>query len=104
MQPTPQGKSRAVLAHITTIGWIIALIMNSKEKDEFASFYIRQVLGIVILAIVASAVALTIPVLGLLLPLFTVGLLVYSLVGAFQGKRLLVPFVGDKFQEWFKMI
>lgn len=40
------GKTKAIVAHITWIGWIIALILNSSEKDEIASFFIRQLLGL----------------------------------------------------------
>ena len=36
------SKAKAILAHITIIGWIIALILNMKDKDEFTSFYVRQ--------------------------------------------------------------
>lgn len=32
------GKTKAIIAHITIIGWIIAIVLNSSEKDEFASF------------------------------------------------------------------
>lgn len=32
------GKTKAIVAHITIIGWIIALVINSSEKDEFASY------------------------------------------------------------------
>jgi hypothetical protein len=32
------GKTKAIVAHITIIGWIIALVINSNDKDEFASY------------------------------------------------------------------
>ena len=43
------GKTKAIVAHITLIGWIIALVLNSQQKDEYASFYIRQMLELIIL-------------------------------------------------------
>ncbi len=45
------GKNVAIIAHLTLIGWVIALIMNNGNKTELGSFYIRQVLGIIILAL-----------------------------------------------------
>jgi hypothetical protein len=40
------GKTKAIVAHIIWIGWLIALIVNSSQKDEITSFYIRQLLGL----------------------------------------------------------
>lgn len=37
-----EAKNVAVIAHITLIGWVIALIMNSNKKTEFGSFYINK--------------------------------------------------------------
>ena len=50
------GKTKAIVAHITYIGWIIALVINSNQKDEIASYYIRQLLGIYLFSIVISIV------------------------------------------------
>ena len=47
-----QGRMRAIIAHITLIGWIIALVMSTdNSKDKYASFYIRQMLGIVLITV-----------------------------------------------------
>ena len=54
------GKTTAIIAHITLIGWIIAIIINSNEKNEFASFYIRQLLGLFL----AGLVLAWIPIIG----------------------------------------
>ena len=50
------GKTKAIVAHITWIGWLIALIINSNQRDEIASYYIRQLLGIYLFGIVISFV------------------------------------------------
>lgn len=104
LQPSEVGRTRAILAHITTIGWIIALIMNSKgnDKNEFASFYIRQVIGIVILGLFSSFVGVLLPILGIILPVLFFGLLIYSLIGSIKGEYRLIPIFGDKIQELFK--
>ena len=55
------GKNVAIIAHITLIGWIIAIVMNSGEKKtEYASFYIRQMLGIIIIGFVAAIIGITV--------------------------------------------
>jgi hypothetical protein len=48
------GKTKAIVAHITLIGWIIALVLNGQEKDEYAAFYIRQMLGLIIISAIGS--------------------------------------------------
>jgi uncharacterized membrane protein len=91
------GKTKAIIAHITLIGWIIALVLNSQEKDEFASFYIRQMLGLILCSFIGL-----IPVLGWILSLVVFVFWVISLIGAIQGKEQLVPILGEHFQNWFQ--
>ena len=93
------GKTKAIVAHITLIGWIVALVVNQNEqKDEFASFYIRQMLGLMLLSFVFSII----PILNLILWLVPFVLWIMSLVGAAGGKKSLTPVVGQYFQDWFK--
>lgn len=104
-----EGKTRAIIAHITLIGWIIAVVMNNEpeKKDEFASFYIRQTLGIFVLGIASSFMSLLlffIPFLGVLLWLGVLAILIMSLVWAANGEKRELPIIGEKFQEWFKSL
>ena len=94
------GKNVAIIAHITIIGWIIALVMNTNNSNEFASFYIRQVLGIMLFAIVLS----WIPILGWLLGIVLFVFWVMSLIYAIGGKQKEVPLIGSLFQDWFKSL
>jgi uncharacterized membrane protein/uncharacterized protein YjbJ (UPF0337 family) len=98
-QVLSDGKNVAIIAHLTLIGWIIALIMNS-NKNEFASFYIRQMLGLMIVAFLLSFV----PMLGWILNLGMLALWIISLIGAFEGQKKLVPIFGEYFQDWFKSV
>ena len=42
-----KGKQAATVSYLTIIGTVIAIFMNQEEsKSEFASFHIRQALGI----------------------------------------------------------
>ena len=99
-QVLSDGKNVAIIAHITLIGWIIALIMNSNNKNEFASFYIRQMLGLMIVAFLLYFV----PMLGWFLNLGMIVLWIISLMGAFEGQKKLVPILGEYFQDWFKTV
>lgn len=96
-------KTKSIVAHITMIGWVIAIVMNQSDKGENTSFYIRQTLGIWLIG-----------VLGSLLGMYTIGLLgniafiammvfwVLSLMGALSGEKRPIPVFGEMFQDWFK--
>ena len=43
-----EGKSIAITSYILIIGVLIAMSMNSENKNSFASFHIRQALGLFI--------------------------------------------------------
>ncbi len=94
------GKTKAIVAHITIIGWIIALVINSSEKDEFASYYIRQLLGIYLLGLVLTFI----PILGWIASIVVLVFWILSLVGAIQGEKKETPWLGKYFQEWFKAL
>lgn len=92
------GKTKAIVAHIYWIGWVIALILNSSEKDEITSFYLRQLLGLFLFSIVISFI----PVVNIFGWIITLVFWVISLVGAVNGEMKEIPWVGSYFQDWFK--
>lgn len=94
------GKNIAIIAHITLIGWIIALVMNNSNKSELGSFYIRQMLGLLIL----SLVFMFIPVIGWILNILIFVLWIMSLVGALSGEKKPTPVLGAHFQNWFSSL
>lgn len=94
------GKTVAIIAHITLLGWLVALIMNSSNKTEIGSFYIRQTLGIALVFIVVSFI----PFVNLLGWLFGFVLLIMSLIGAINESKKPVFLVGEYFQDWFKAL
>ncbi len=94
------GKTKAIVAHITIIGWIIALVLNSSEKDEFASYYIRQLLGLYL----AGLILTIIPVVGWIISIAVFVFWIMSLIGAVQGEMKETPWLGKYFQEWFKAL
>jgi len=89
-------KTVAIISYITLIGWIIALVLN-KPKSEFASFHIRQVLGIFLLGIVLSII----PIVGFIAWIIPFVLWILGLISAIQGEKKPVPVVGEYFQQWF---
>ena len=99
------AKTKAIVSHIFIIGWIIALIINMNNKEEYASYYIKQNLGIIILSLALSIIGV-IPILGWVVS-FVGGLLLFvfwlmSLIWSIQGEMKPIPWLGEKFQEWFK--
>ncbi|MCA0131082.1 YtxH domain-containing protein [Winogradskyella alexanderae] len=92
------GKNIAIIAHLTIIGWVIALVMNSNNKTEIGSFYIRQMLGLSIIAFITS----WIPILNFLIFIVLFVAWIMSLVGAFSGEKKTTFLFGNQFQEWFK--
>jgi len=92
------GKTVAIIAHITFIGWIVAIIMNSSNKTELGSYYIRQTLGIWILTILLSVI----PIVGCFTWLIGLVLIIMSVINAAGEKMVPTPVIGEYFQDWFK--
>ena len=74
--------------------------MNSSNKTELGSYYIRQTLGIWLLALVLS----WIPIVGCFAFLICVVLIVMSVINAANEKKVPTPVVGEYFQDWFKSL
>jgi uncharacterized membrane protein len=94
------GKTKAIVAHITLIGWIIALVLNGQEKDEYAAFYIRQMLGLIIISVVGSFI----PFVNFVLWIAVLVFWIMSLISAANGEMKPLPLLGEQFQQWFKGI
>ena len=95
-----------IISYLFLLGWIVAVVLN-KNKDAYASFHIRQALGIHLLSAI-SGLILSIPILGwvggmagwaLALVLWIIGFM-----SALHGEEKEVPVLGAQFQEWFKAL
>ena len=108
--PAGEDKTVAIVAYITLIGFIIALVMHGSKKTQLGAFHLRQMLGIFL-----TGVALYIGVIILGIVTLGLGLLLYPLVGIFMlvlwimgliaaanGEMKPTPLLGAKYQEWFK--
>lgn len=101
-----EGKTIAIISYITWIGTIIAFLMNNDKRNYFASFHIRQSMGLAILSLLNSFVIIK------FFDFWTLGIIslgifilrIVGLVGATQGEEKRIPLLGDAFQDWFKNI
>ena len=96
-------KTKSIVAHLTFIGWIIALVSNQTDKGPNTSFYLRQNLGLWLIAIAGSALGMfTISIIGTIISVAVLVLWILSLLGALSGEQKPSPVLGDMFQQWFK--
>lgn len=102
-----EGKTIAIIAYITIIGLIIAFVLNNEKKNTFASFHLRQALGVFLTGFALGVIGM-IPILGWIINILGIFVLIYiwimGLISAINGKEKTVPLLGDKYQEWFKGI
>ncbi|MDW5290225.1 hypothetical protein [Formosa sp. PL04] len=100
-----EGKNIAIIAYITIIGLIIAFVMNNDKKNDFAKYHIKQSLGLALTGLVLGLIGM-IPILGWIINVIGVFVLLYmwimGLVNAINTLEKPVPFLGNKYLEWFK--
>lgn len=100
-----EGKTIAIISYITWIGTLIAFIMNNEKKNSFASFHIRQMIGLIILQFIGALIrGFVNGYLGYAIWVFALVLWIIGIIGAVQGEEKKVPLLGDQFQDWFKSI
>jgi uncharacterized membrane protein len=98
-------KTKSIVAHLTLVGWVIALVMNQSDKGPNTSFYLRQMLGITVLSLVGWLLSMApVPYLSTVFYVLVLILWILSLVGSLSGQQKPIPVVGDMFQQWFKGI
>jgi len=102
-----EGKTIAIIAYITIIGLIIAFVMNNEKKNEFASYHIKQSLGLSLTGLALSMIGI-IPILGWIISILGSFVLlvmwIVSLINAINEKEKPAPILGEKYIEWFKNI
>ena len=105
-QTVNEGKTMAIISHLWVIGLIIAFFMNNSKKNYFASFYIRQMVGVNLIHVLNGWFVYRFlgTTAGAIVSVIVLVLWVISLIGAVKGEEKRVPVVGDQFQDWFKNI
>jgi len=101
------GKTVAIIAYLTIIGLVAALVMNSKNATNLGRFHIRQSIGITVTALVAGILRF-IPMVGnILVSVIGIAILVMLVLGilsAVKGEEKELPFIGHLYQKWFSVI
>ena len=119
MKDNPPAKNIAIIAYASSVFLYlhlmvfiavfgVAIILNYNKGNKFASFHIRQMFGIAIIAVVVPVFADNIPKDQLLLPLLIITLMVLlallGLISSLRNQQDLLPFIGKYFQKWFTFI
>lgn len=101
----------AILAYLTLIGFIVAVVMHGNKKTRLGSYHLRQALGLMITGIalwMAIFVIAFIPFIGWIISIASMviwlGLFVLWLMGfiaAASGQNKPVPVLGEHYQKWF---
>lgn len=102
-----KGKTAAITSYILLIGVFIALSMNSgEEKNSFASFHIRQALGLSITFISLGLIISNFdsPMISISMWIFLSVLWTYGIFSAINGETKPIPLLGKYFQKWLENI
>lgn len=101
-----EGKTIAITSYILGIGVFIAMSMNAENKNSFASFHIRQGLGLTITFISLGLIISNFHNLMILTSMwiFVSVLWSYGIFSAIKGETKPVPLLGTYFQKWLKNI
>ncbi|CAM4090895.1 DUF4870 domain-containing protein [Zobellia nedashkovskayae] len=97
-------KTMAILSYITIIGLVVAFVMNNDKKQEFASYHIRQSVGLCLTGLSLGIIGM-VPILGWIINILGIFVLLYmwvmSLMNALNGKERPAPILGKKYEIWF---
>ena len=98
-----KGKTAAITSYILIIGVLIAMSMNSgEEKNTFASFHIRQALGLSLTFISLGLIISNFdsPMISISMWIFLSVLWTYGIFSAINGETKPIPLLGNYFQKW----
>ncbi len=106
------GSLVAILAYLTIIGFVIALILHLQgDRTSLGAFHLSQMLGIFILGIVITLMSYflaLLPIVGLIIILLFALILIinwlFGLIYAIQGKEKHVPLLGKLFEKSFRKV
>ena len=101
-----QGKTAAITSYILGIGVFIAMSMNAEDKNSFASFHIRQGLGLTLTFFSLGLIISNFDSLMISAPMwvFISVLWGYGIFSAIKGETKPLPIVGELYQKWFASI
>jgi hypothetical protein len=91
-----EDKTVAIIAYLSLIGFIIALIMHSSKKTQLGAFHLRQMLGLILFSIPCM-----IPLLGLIWFVVMFVFWIFGFIAAINGQMKPVPLFGPMWAKWF---
>jgi uncharacterized membrane protein len=103
---TESGKTAAICSYILVIGVFIAMSINSEDKNAFASFHIRQGLGLTLTFISLGLIISNFDslMISTSMWIFVFVLSSYGIISAIKGETKPIPLLGNYFQKWLKNI
>jgi uncharacterized membrane protein len=101
-----EDKLLAFIAYLTLFGTLIAFFMNRDQRNSFASFHIRQGLGLGLLYLVIGYMISGFDSWNISVAFWIVflGLYLFGMISAATGKATPIPLIGPFFQQLFKSI
>ena len=101
-----EGKNIAITSYILIVGALIAMSMNADKKNPYASFHIRQAMGLSLLFIVIGTFISNFADPMIILPfwIFISVLWAYGIISAITGNTRPLPLLGGLFQKMFKTL
>jgi uncharacterized membrane protein len=101
-----KGKSTANISYIMIVGVLIAMTINAEAKNKFASFHIRQALGLSITFISLGLIISNFnnEMITISMWIFVSILWAYGMITAIKGQTLPMPLLGPLFQKLFKKL
>lgn len=100
------GKTAAITSYILIVGVLIAMSMNSENKNSFASFHIRQALGLTITFLSLGLIVSNFDslMISATMWIFVSILWTYGFFTAIKGDMKPLPLLGNLFQKVFHFI
>ena len=103
MKNLPAGRTTALIAYAPFVGFMIAFFINRDENHDFATWHIKNMFGITLMFIVSLVIQSQIDVTaGDIIWLICFIVWLYCWAMAYFNKKRGIPFLSEKFQEWFK--
>ncbi len=101
-----EGKTAAITSYILIVGVMIAISMNSETKNPFASFHIRQALGLTVTFLSLGLMVSNFDslMISATMWIFVSVLWTYGIFTAIRGEMKPLPLLGNLFQKTFKFI
>ena len=107
---TEPDKTMGIVAYMTLVGWVIALVNNNVEtageEKRFTAFHLRQMLGLMILGFSCWIIQIPlslIPLIGFPISmLLSLGVFVFwilAVIGAANGHAKELPYIGEPIQS-----